>query len=276
MRENQRPGRPARQRPEDRRPDHREERPGGMQREDIVIGRNGVIELLRSGRPVEQILIAGGESHGSIGRIKAMARDQEIPVKEVSSAKLDAMCARQNHQGVIAVTGAAHYSTMEDVYRRADGKPLFVIIADGITDPHNLGAIIRTAETAGAHGILIPKRGGVGLTVSVAKTSAGAVEHLPVVRVPNLAAAVDQLKKEGVWVYGTDMEGQCWCEIDYTGPVALIVGSEGRGMSRLLTEKCDFIASLPMYGEINSLNASVAAGIVMYEIARQRAGIQAR
>ena len=139
MRENQRPGRPARQRPEDRRPDHREERPGGMQREDIVIGRNGVIE----------ILIAGGESHGSIGRIKAMARDQEIPVKEVSPAKLDAMCARQNHQGVIAVTGAAHYSTMEDVYRRADGKPLFVIIADGITDPHNLGAIIRTAETAG-------------------------------------------------------------------------------------------------------------------------------
>ena len=215
MRENQRPGRPARQRPEDRRPDHREERPGGMQREDIVIGRNGVIELLRSGRPVEQILIAGGESHGSIGRIKAMARDQEIPVKEVSPAKLDAMCARQNHQGVIAVTGAAHYSTMEDVYKRADGKPLFVIIADGITDPHNLGAIIRTAETAGAHGILIPKRGGVGLTVSVAKTSAGAVEHLPVVRVPNLAAAVDQLKKEGVWVYGTDMEGQCWCEIDY-------------------------------------------------------------
>ena len=139
MRENQRPGRPARQRPEDRRPDHREERPCGMQREDIVIGRNGVIELLRSGRPVEQILIVGGESHGSIGRIKAMARDQEIPVKEVSPAKLDAMCARQNHQGVIAVTGAAHYSTMEDVYKRADGKPLFVIIADGITDPHNLG-----------------------------------------------------------------------------------------------------------------------------------------
>ena len=165
MRENQRPGRPARQRPEDRRPDHREERPGGMQREDIVIGRNGVIELLRSGRPVEQILIAGGESHGSIGRIKAMARDQEIPVKEVSPAKLDAMCARQNHQGVIAVTGAAHYSTMEDVYKRADGKPLFVIIADGIEDPHNLGAILRTADCCGAHVVVVPRRRAVGVIV---------------------------------------------------------------------------------------------------------------
>ena len=177
---------------------------------------------------------------------------------------------------MIAVTGAANYSTMEDIYKKAGDQPLFVIIADEITDPHNLGAIIRTAEIAGAHGVIIPKRGSVGLTVTVAKTSAGAVEHLPVVRVSNLAATVDQLKKDGVWVYGTDMEGQCWCEIDYTGPVALIVGSEGKGMSRLLTDKCDFIASLPMYGEINSLNASVAAGIVMYEIARQRAGIKAR
>ena len=191
-------------------------------------------------------------------------------------AKLDSMCGRQNHQGVIAVTGAASYSEMEDIYKKAGDDPLFVIIADDITDPHNLGAIIRTAETAGAHGIIIPKRGGAGLTVTVAKTSAGAVEHLPVVRVSNLAATVEQLKKDGVWVYGTDMDGQCWCEIDYTGPVALIVGSEGKGMSRLLTEKCDFIASLPMYGEISSLNASVAAGIVMYEIARQRAGIKAR
>ena len=207
-----------------------EESVRGMQREDIVIGRNGVIELLKSGRAVESILVTGGETQGSIVKILAMAKEQGIPVKETSPAKLDNMCGHQNHQGVIA----------------------------------------------GAHGVIIPKRGSVGLTVTVAKTSAGAVEHLPVVRVSNLAATVDQLKKDGVWVYGTDMEGQCWCEIDYTGPVALIVGSEGKGMSRLLTDKCDFIASLPMYGEINSLNASVAAGIVMYEIARQRAGIKAR
>ena len=253
-----------------------EESARGMQREDIVIGRNGVIELLKSGRAVESILVTGGETQGSIVKILAMAKEQGIPVKETSPAKLDNMCGHQNHQGVIAVTGAANYSTMEDIYKKAGGQPLFVIIADEITDPHNLGAIIRTAEIAGAHGVIIPKRGSVGLTVTVAKTSAGAVEHLPVVRVSNLAATVDQLKKDGVWVYGTDMEGQCWCEIDYTGPVALIVGSEGKGMSRLLTDKCDFIASLPMYGEINSLNASVAAGIVMYEIARQRAGIKAR
>ena len=250
--------------------------PSGMQREDIVIGRNGVLELLKSGRAVESILLASGDHQGSILRIAAMAKEAGIPVKEASPAKLDSMCGRQNHQGVIAITGAAAYAELEDIYKKAGDSPLFVIIADDITDPHNLGAIIRTAEAAGAHGIIIPKRGGVGLTVTVAKTSAGAVEHLPVVRVPNLAATVEQLKKQGVWVYGTDMEGQCWCEIDYTGPVALVVGSEGKGMSRLLTEKCDFIASLPMYGEVGSLNASVAAGIVMYEIARQRANIRAR
>ncbi len=250
--------------------------PSGMQREDIVIGRNGVLELLKSGRAVESILLASGDHQGSIPRIAAMAKEAGIPVKEASPAKLDSMCGRQNHQGVIAITGAAAYAELEDIYKKAGDSPLFVIIADDITDPHNLGAIIRTAEAAGAHGIIIPKRGGVGLTVTVAKTSAGAVEHLPVVRVPNLAATVEQLKKQGVWVYGTDMEGQCWCEIDYTGPVALVVGSEGKGMSRLLTEKCDFIASLPMYGEVGSLNASVAAGIVMYEIARQRANIRAR
>ena len=261
--------------PQHRERTHREE-PQGMQREDIVIGRNGVIELLKSGRAVESILITSGEQGGSIVRIVAMAKEQGIPIKETSPVKLDHMCGKQNHQGVIAVTGAAKYAELEDIYARAGDDPLFVVIADDITDPHNLGAIIRTAETAGAHGIIIPKRGGVGLTVTVAKTSAGAAEHLPVVRVSNLAATVEELKKKGVWVYGTDMEGTCWCEIDYSGPVALVIGSEGKGMSRLLTEKCDFIASLPMYGEINSLNASVAAGIVLYEIARQRAGIRAK
>lgn len=246
-------------------------------REDLVIGRNAVTELLKGGRAVDSILVAQGDTHGgSIPKIIAMAREQGIPVKEVSPTKLDYMCGKQNHQGVIAVTAAAQYAAMEDVYAKANGAPLFVIIADDITDPHNLGALIRTAEAAGAHGIIIPKRGGVGLTATVSKTSAGAVEHLPVVRVSNLASTVEELKKQGVWVYGTDMEGTTWCEIDYSGPVALIVGSEGKGMSRLLTEKCDFIASLPMYGEINSLNASVAAGIVMYEVARQRAGILAK
>lgn len=253
-----------------RRDEQRERNENPILREDIVIGRNGVIELLKSGRPVDSILIAQGDSKGSITRIVAMARDMGIPVKDTNSIKMDYMCGKQNHQGVIAITAAAQYVTLDDLFEHAGDEAPFFIIADDIEDPHNLGAIIRTAEAAGAHGLILPKRGGVGLTATVSKTSAGAVEYLPVARVSNLASTVEELKKRGVWVYGTDMEGTNWCDVDYDGPVALVIGSEGKGMSRLLREKCDFIVSLPMKGQINSLNASVAAGIVLFEISRQR------
>ncbi len=245
-------------------------------REDLVIGRNAVMELLKSGRAVECVYIASGETKGSISRIVAMAREQGLPVKETASVKLDYMCGKGNHQGVIAVTAAAQYCTLEDLFTHAGDEPPFFIIADDITDPHNLGAIIRTAEAVGAHGLILPKRGGVGLTATVGKTSAGAVAYLPVARVANLASTVEELKKRGVWIYGTDMQGTAWCQLDYSGPVALVIGSEGKGMSRLMKEKCDFMASLPMSGQVNSLNASVAAGIVMYEIARQRQQIPSK
>ncbi len=239
-------------------------------REDIVFGRNAVLELLKSGREIESLQVSSGEKQGSILRIISMAKERKIPIKEVSSVKLDYLTGKQNHQGVVAVTAVANYCSLEDIFQRAGEEPLFVVIADEITDPHNLGAIIRTAEGAGAHGLIIPKRGSVGLTATVAKTSAGATEHLPVARVSNLASTIEELKKKGVWIYGTDMDATPWCEIDYSGPVALIIGNEGKGISRLLKEKCDFMASLPMKGKISSLNASVAAGIVMYEVARQR------
>ena len=244
----------------------------------VVEGRNAVLEAFRSGKPIDKVFVLDGCQDGPVRTIIREARKHDVIISFVSRERLNQLSETGKHQGVIAYAAAYEYSEVEDMLKLAEerGEDPFLILLDNIEDPHNLGAIIRTAEIAGAHGVIIPKRGSVGLTVTVAKTSAGAVEHLPVVRVSNLAATVDQLKKDGVWVYGTDMEGQCWCEIDYTGPVALIVGSEGKGMSRLLTDKCDFIASLPMYGEINSLNASVAAGIVMYEIARQRAGIKAR
>ena len=181
------------------------------------------------------------------------------------------------HQGVVVTLSAVEYAEVSDILARAEekGEKPFILIADEIEDPHNLGALIRTAETAGAHGVIIPKRRNVGLTAAVFKTSAGAAAHLPVARVANLASAVDTLKEAGVWVYGADMEGQNWCETDFSGGVALIVGSEGSGISRLLKEKCDVMVSLPMQGEVSSLNASVAGGIILYEIARQRLGIPA-
>lgn len=242
------------------------------QREDLVIGRNAVLELLRSDATVECVYLQKGLG-GTVNKIAAMAKDKGIVVKDVQAVKLDHMCAHSNHQGVVAVTAGAHYSSMEDVLARAGDEPLFLVVADGIEDPHNLGAIIRTAEAAGAHGIILPKRRSAGLTFAVAKTSAGAVAHLPVVRVSNLASTIDDLKKQGVWFYAADMDGQSWCKTDFSGPVALVVGSEGKGVGRLVKEKCDFMVSLPMRGQVNSLNASVAAGIVLYEIARQRMGL---
>lgn len=240
--------------------------------ENLVIGRNAVIELLKGKREVECVYIcddtpAAGQP---ISRIVGMARDAGVPVKKVASKKLDNMANGLNHQGAIALAAAFDYCELEDILKNAGDQPPFIIIADSIEDPHNLGAIIRTAEAAGAHGLIIPKRGGVGLTPIVGRTSAGAVEHLPVARVTNLVAAIKTLKESGVWIYGADMSGQRWDKTDLRGSVALVVGSEGMGISRLVRENCDGLLALPMCGKMNSLNASVAAGILMYEAVRQR------
>lgn len=243
-------------------------------REDLVFGRNAVLELLKTDRPVECVYLQRGLG-GTPLKIAAMAREKGIPIKETGQSRLDHLCGHSAHQGVAAQAGAFPYRALEDLFARAEerGEPPFFLIADEIEDPHNLGAIIRTAEAAGAHGLILPKRRSAGLGFTVAKTSAGAVEHLPVARVANLVAAIDTLKKRGVWVYAADMDGQPWCQVDYSGAVALVVGSEGKGVGRLIREKCDFVVSLPMRGEISSLNVSVAAGIVCYEIARQRMGL---
>ena len=240
--------------------------------EEIICGRNAVSEALRSGRAINTLFVRKGERNGTIGRITAEARDKGIVIKEVDVRKLDLMCASANHQGVAAFAAAAEYSSVEDILDEAAqrGEEPFVVICDGIEDPHNLGAIIRSAEAAGAHGVIIPKRHGVSLTWAVGKASAGAVEHLKVARVTNLASTLDGLKEKGLWIFAADMGGSSWCETDFSGAVALVIGSEGRGVSRLIREKSDFIVSLPMKGKVNSLNASVAAGILMYEVVRSR------
>lgn len=246
--------------------------------EDIIAGRNAVTEAIRSGRAIESIYVQKGNRHGSITAILAKARDKGINIKEVDVRKLDRMTRNANHQGICATAASAEYSELEDIFRLAEErneKP-FVIICDELSDPHNLGAIIRTAECAGAHGVIIPKRRSVGLTYAVGKSSAGAVEYVPVVRVTNLASTIDELKERGLWVYAADMDGTPWCEQDYSGPTALVVGSEGEGVGKLVKDKCDFIVSLPMKGKINSLNASVACGIICYEVSRQRAGLKAK
>lgn len=244
-----------------------------MQNEEgFIIGRNAVAEALRSGREIDSLLVAKGERSGSIGKLIGQCRELGVVIKEVDSRKLDKLCEGANHQGVAAYAAVQEYKTVEDMLALAaeKGEAPFLIVCDDIEDPHNLGAIIRTADACGAHGVIIPKRHGVSLTYAVGKVSAGAVEYVPVARVPNLAAALDDLKKKGFWVYGADMGGKPWNEQDYSGAVALVIGSEGRGISRLVKEKCDFIVSLPMKGKINSLNASVAAGILMYEVVRNR------
>lgn len=242
----------------------------------IIAGRNPVLEALRAGQELESVHIQIGDRKGPLGRILAMAKDRGIPVKDATAEKLASMSGVSSHQGVAAVVSAAAYSSMEDIRSRAGGQPLFVVLADGVEDPHNLGAIIRTAEAAGAHGVIIPKRHSAGLTATAAKAAAGAVFHLPIVRVSNLVSTMEELKAEGVWFYCADMDGQNWCEVDYKGGVGLVIGSEGSGVSRLIKEKCDFVVSLPMCGEVNSLNASVAGSIVMYEVARQRLGLAAK
>lgn len=244
-------------------------------RDELIIGRNPVMEALKAGRNIDTIYVSRGEKQGSVGKIIATARDAGILIKETDPKKLGFMCGNANHQGVIARVAAHGYATVDDIFARAEekGENPFIIIADEISDPHNLGAIIRSAECAGAHGVIVPKRRSATLNYTVDKTAAGALEYIPVARVSNLAAIMEELKERGVWIYGTDMEGETWCQTDLKGPLALVVGSEGKGMGRLVREHCDFILSLPLSGHISSLNASVAAGIVMYEVSRQRLGL---
>ncbi len=245
-------------------------------REDVIAGRNAVSELLKSGRAIDSVWISKGEHSGNLPALIAQSRKRDIPVKEVDSRKMDALA--RNHQGIIAFAACKEYATLEDLFALAEerGEAPFFVICDELEDPHNLGAIIRTAEAAGAHGVIVPKRRAVGLTATVYKASAGAVEYMPVTRVTNLTDTIKLLKKRQMWVYGLDMDGAPWCAGDLTGGIAVVVGSEGRGISRLVREQCDGILSLPMNGKINSLNASVACGIVLYEVARQRAGIRAK
>ncbi len=251
------------------------EKPEREQREDYIAGRNAVMEALKSGRHLDSVLIARGDRQGSIAAIAARCKEQGIPIKEADSRKLDAMAA--NHQGVIAIAACKEYVTLEELFRAAEekGEPPFFIVCDELEDPHNLGAILRTAEAAGAHGVIVPRRRSVGLTSAVYKASAGAVEYVPVARVANINDTLRELKERGVWIYGLDMDGEDWCATDMTGATALVVGSEGRGISRLVRDNCDFVLSLPMNGQVNSLNASVACGIVLYEVARQRGHIRA-
>lgn len=248
-----------------------------LQGQNIISGRNAVTEAIRSGREIDAVYVQKGNRHGSITAIIAKAKEKGIIIKEVDPKKLDFMSGGSNHQGVVASAAIKEYSSLEDVFALAEerGEKPFVIICDELSDPHNLGAILRTAECSGAHGVIIPKRRSVGLTYAVGKASAGAVEYVPVVRVTNMASTVEELKERGLWVYSADMDGKPWCEVDYTGGVALIVGSEGFGVSKLMRDKSDFIVSLPMKGQINSLNASVACGVICYEISRQRSGLNA-
>lgn len=239
---------------------------------DKIIGRNPVMEAIKSGREIDKILIKKGKYEGSIVPIVKKAKENGIIIQEVDKQKLDAVAEGENHQGVIAYVSAHEYASVDDIFAVAEEKneSPFIILCDKITDPHNLGAIIRTANCVGAHGIIIPKRNSVGINSVVAKTSAGAVEYTKVAKVTNLASTIDDLKKRGVWVAAADMDGDDMTKTDLKGSLCIVVGSEGSGVSRLVREKCDFVVSIPMKGEINSLNASVAAGVVMYEALRQR------
>ena len=240
---------------------------------ELIEGRNAVIEALRAGRPIDKIFIARGDVDKTLGHIASKARDKGIVVVECDRRKLDFMSQTHAHQGVIAVCAVREYCTVEDILAIAEERQEapFVIVCDEISDGHNLGAIIRSAECAGAHGVIIPKRRSAGLTAIVDKASAGAAEHMAIARVPNLPAVIRELKEKGLWVYGTAATGSSdlW-HTDFTGPLALVIGSEGDGMGRLVSESCDFIVSLPMKGQLSSLNASAAAAITMYEILRQR------
>ena len=252
----------------------KERRPAPQAEADgIIEGRNAVTEALRAGTPIDKIFLARGETDSALAHIAAAARDRGIVVVECDRKKLDFMSRTHSHQGVIAQAAVREYASVDDILNaaREKGEPPLIVVCDELSDPHNLGAVIRTAECAGAHGVILPKRRSAGLTAVVAKTSAGAVSHLPVARVANLPALLDQLKREGIWVFGTAADGSTGLyEADLKGPAAIVIGSEGAGMGRLVREQCDFLLSIPLRGRVSSLNASTAAAIVLYEAVRQR------
>ena len=238
----------------------------------VIYGRNAVLEALKSGKTVDKLMIRSGEREGSVTVIVAKAIDAGIPVIEVGREKLDSLAMGGNHQGVVAMISGVEYAQLDDLFEFAEksGKPPFFVIADGVEDPHNMGAIIRCAEGAGAHGLIISKRHCCPITPAVVKTSAGAVEHLPICKVPNIGAAIDTLKKRGVWVYGAEADGTSIYQTRMSGAVAVAVGSEGKGLSRLVREKCDFVLSIPMYGKVNSFNVSCAAAVILCKAAEDR------
>ena len=240
-------------------------------KEDLIAGRNAVIEALRAKKPIDKIFVLDGCQDGPIRTIVREAKKTDAILKFVDKERLNQL-TNEHHQGVVAIVAAYEYGTIDDLFKRAEekGEDPFFILLDGIEDPHNLGAIIRTANLAGAHGVIIPKRRAVGLTATVAKTSAGAINYTPVAKVTNIANTIEALKKEGLWFVCADMGGETMYNLDLKGPIGLVIGNEGNGVSRLVKEKCDFVASIPMKGDIDSLNASVAAGVMAFEIVRQR------
>ena len=254
----------------------KERRPAPQAEADgIIEGRNAVTEALRAGTPIDKIILARGETDSALAHIAAAARDKAVVVVECDRKRLDFMSRTHAHQGVIAQAAVREYASVDDILNaaREKGEPPLIVVCDELSDPHNLGAVIRTAECAGAHGVIIPKRRSAGLTAVVAKTSAGAVSHIPVARVPNLPALLKELKDEGVWVFGTAADGdRLLYNADLKGPAAIVIGSEGNGMGRLVSETCDFLVRIPMKGKLNSLNASAAAAILLYEAVRQRLG----
>lgn len=263
-----------RERPQRRERNERPERQDrNDERTDMIIGRNPVIEALKNKREMEKIIIADG-SEGSVSKIIGMAKDQGVVIQYRERSALDRMAGGRPHQGVVAFVSAYKYSELEDIFALAEkrNEQPFIMILDDLEDPHNLGAIMRTCDCAGAHGVIIPKRRAAGLTEIVGKASAGAVEYVPCVRVTNIAQTIDKLKDQGVWIAACDMGGTEYYRQNLTGSIGIVIGSEGKGISKLVKEKCDFTVSMPMMGRINSLNASNAAAVIMYEVRKQRDG----
>lgn len=243
------------------------------EREDIIAGRNAVMEAIKGNRTIEALYITAGQTEGSINAIKKLAKEKKLVIKEVDKKKLDSLSEGAVHQGVVALVTPYKYCEVSEIieYAKDKGEAPFIVILDEIEDPHNLGSIIRTAELCGVHGIIIPKRRNVGITTTVYKASVGAIEHVKVAKVTNLNSTIDELKEQGIWVYGADIAGDEYSyEVDFSGSCALIIGSEGRGISKLTLKKCDKLVKIPMVGKINSLNASVAGGIMMYEVLKGR------
>lgn len=244
-----------------------------MRYEELTIeGRNAVMEAFRSGKTIDRLFILDGCKDGPVQSIVREAKKRDTIIQFVGKERLDQLSGTGHHQGVVAYAAAYEYAEVEDILNaaREKGEPPFVFLLDGIEDPHNLGAIIRTANLAGAHGVIIPKRRAVGLTATVAKTSAGALNYTPVAKVTNIGTTIEELKKQGMWFVCADMGGELMYRLDLKGPIGLVIGNEGDGVSRLVKEKCDMVASIPVKGDIDSLNASVAAGVLAYEIVRQR------